>query len=115
MSVLSFDKVSKVFFTPTQETVALEDLTFEVNEGEFVAIIGPSGCGKSTILSLISGLIEPTAGKISLQKDNSVGYMLQRDHLFEWRTVWRNVVLGLEVKKQLDEKSFPVVCDKGWH
>lgn len=106
MSVLSFDKVSKVFFTPTQETVALEDLTFEVNEGEFVAIIGPSGCGKSTILSLISGLIEPTAGKISLQKDNSVGYMLQRDHLFEWRTVWRNVVLGLEVKKQLDEKSF---------
>ena len=105
MSVLKFDNVSKVFFTPTQETVALEKLSFEINEGEFVAIIGPSGCGKSTVLSLISGLIEPTDGQIYLESHNNVGYMLQRDHLFEWRTIWKNVVLGLEVKKQLNQQS----------
>ena len=102
MSVLRFDNVSKVFFSATQETVALQNLSFEVKNGEFVAIIGPSGCGKSTILSLICGLIEPTSGKIETFDGGSVGYMLQRDHLFEWRTIEKNVMLGLEVQKNRD-------------
>ncbi len=110
MSVLRFDNVSKVYFTPKQETVAIQDLSFAVEEGEFVAIIGPSGCGKSTILSLISGLIEPTSGTVSVPS-NSVGYMLQRDHLFEWRNIYKNVTLGLEINKGLNESSSRYVKD----
>lgn len=98
MTILKFVDVNKVFYSKTQETVAVKNLSFEVNEGEFVAIIGPSGCGKTTILSLICKLIPPTSGEISTPNDNSVGYMLQRDQLFEWRTIENNVMLGLEIQ-----------------
>lgn len=64
MSILQFDNVSKIFYTKEHRTVALDRLSFEINEGEFVALIGPSGCGKTTILSLVCGLIEPTSGRI---------------------------------------------------
>lgn len=63
MTVMRFDNVSKVFYTADSETVAVNDLSFEVHKGEFVAIIGPSGCGKTTILSLVCGLMSPTEGK----------------------------------------------------
>lgn len=104
MPVLKFDNVSKIFYTPRQETVALSHLSFEVNEGEFVALLGPSGCGKTTILSLVCGLIQPTGGKIELEK-GAVGYMLQRDQLFEWRTIWRNVTLGLEIQRKKSDET----------
>ncbi len=103
--VLKFDNVSKVFYSKTQQTTAVENLSFEVNEGQFVAIIGPSGCGKTTILSLVCGLIEPTKGKIVFSQENSVGYMLQRDQLFEWRTIEKNVLLGLEIKGKVTQES----------
>ncbi len=96
MNILQLNNVSKAFYTKTQETVAIKDLSFSVNKGEFVSIIGPSGCGKTTVLSLIAGLIEPTGGNVTL-KAKGVGYMLQRDHLFEWRNIWKNVTLGLEI------------------
>lgn len=98
MTVMKFDKVCKTFYTKQSETIAVQDLTFEVNKGEFVAIIGPSGCGKTTILSLVCGLIQPTSGKIVMADGAKVGYMLQRDHLFEWRTVWKNITLGPEIQ-----------------
>lgn len=98
MTVMRFDNVSKVFYTADSETVAVDDLSFEVHKGEFVAIIGPSGCGKTTILSLVCGLMSPTEGKITLSGDKKVGYMLQRDQLFEWRTIQSNIRLGLEVQ-----------------
>ena len=85
------------------ETQAIQNLSFHINEGEFVAIVGPSGCGKSTILSLISGIFEPEEGEIVFAKDGKrpmIGYMLQRDHLFPWRTIWSNCVLGLEIQEQ---------------
>ena len=97
MSILKLDNVSKIFYTKTQQTTAVSNLSFEVNEGEFVALIGPSGCGKTTILSLICKLIEPTSGKIVTGGNNAIGYMLQRDQLFEWRTIEKNVRLGLEI------------------
>lgn len=97
MSVLKLNDVSKVFYSKTQETVAVSHMSFEVNEGEFVALIGPSGCGKTTILSLICGLIKPTSGEIVTKNNNAIGYMLQRDQLFEWRTIEKNVTLGLEI------------------
>ena len=100
MKVLELQDVSKVFYSKTQQTTAVSHLSFEVNEGEFVALIGPSGCGKTTILSLICRLIAPTSGRIVTQNDNAIGYMLQRDQLFEWRTIEKNVTLGLEVMKK---------------
>lgn len=96
--VLRFDNVSMHYHSKQGETVAVKDVSFTVNEGEFVAIIGPSGCGKTTILSLSAGLIKPTKGKI-VSNGCSFGYMLQKDELFPWRTIEKNIFLPLEIKK----------------
>jgi NitT/TauT family transport system ATP-binding protein len=113
VSILQFSNVSKVFYTKTQETHAIENLSFEVNEGEFVAILGPSGCGKTTILSLICKLLEPTSGEVNINSDkvNAVGYMLQHDHLFNWRTIYQNITLGLEIEKKLNDETKSYVND----
>ena len=97
MKILELTHVQKVFYTKTEQTVAVENLTFDVKKGEFVALLGPSGCGKTTILSLIAGLLEPTSGTIKLHQ-NSIGYMLQRDQLFPFRTIKKNILLGLEIQ-----------------
>lgn len=97
MAILKFDNVSLTYFSDNGETEALKDINFEINEGEFVSIVGPSGCGKTTILSLISGLITPTSGMIEKDLQITCGYMFQKDHLFEWRTILNNVYLGLEI------------------
>ena len=95
--VLRFENVSMHYHSKQGETVAVENLNFSVNEGEFVAIIGPSGCGKTTLLSLSAGLLPPTTGEV---KTNgcSFGYMLQKDELFPWRTIEKNIFLPLEIK-----------------
>lgn len=93
------------------ETPTLTDINITIGEGEFVAVVGPSGCGKSTILNLISGLIKPESGSIFVkgqpleEADVNIGYMLQKDHLFEWRTIYRNVILGLEIQKKLNDNT----------
>lgn len=93
------------------ETQALNDVKFEVSDGEFISILGPSGCGKSTLLNIMSGLLEPSSGHVLYKGDDikknldKIGYMFQKDHLFEWNTVWENVILGLKIKKQLNNKS----------
>ena len=97
MSILQFNKVSLTYFSDNGETEALKGIDFSINEGEFVSIVGPSGCGKTTILSLISGLIKPTSGEIIKDNEIECGYMFQKDHLFEWRTILNNVYLGLEI------------------
>ena len=89
------------------ETKALQNISFGIDEGEFVAIVGPSGCGKSTLLSIISGLLKPETGTITINNPDGtlhypkVGYMLQHDHLFEWRTIYQNVILGLGINHQM--------------
>jgi NitT/TauT family transport system ATP-binding protein len=93
--------------SPNGEIRALENITFTVNEGEFVCFVGPSGCGKSTLLTILSGLLNPTVGQIVLYGEElsgpsrKTGYMLQKDHLFEWRTILQNVLLGVEIQKAL--------------
>lgn len=95
-TVLNVRELSYSYHSLKGETPALSNITFSVKEGEFVAIVGPSGCGKSTLLSLIAGLLTPEDGII--EKGNSrIGYMLQHDHLLEWRTIYKNVCLGLEI------------------
>src|SRR5262245_44089413 len=92
------------YFSVEGETEALRDISFSVAPGEFVAIIGQSGCGKSTLLSLISGILKPTAGAVLVDgkpvsgPSRKVGYMLQQDYLFEWRTILDNTVLGAEIQ-----------------
>lgn len=102
MPFLSFTDVSYAYHNLKGETQAVKKLSFHIEEGEFVAIVGPSGCGKSTILSLISGIYEPEEGKIEFKEKirPKIGYMLQRDHLFPWRTIWANCMLGLEIQKE---------------
>ncbi|MBR2375367.1 MAG: ABC transporter ATP-binding protein [Clostridia bacterium] len=96
--VLRFDNVSMRYHSKQGETVALEDVNFSVAEGEFVAIIGPSGCGKTTMLSLAAGLLTPTQGRV-ISDGSSFGYMLQKDELFPWRTIEKNIFLPLEIKR----------------
>lgn len=104
MEYLSFKNVNFNYFTKDGEFEALRNLTFSIKKGEFVSIVGPSGCGKTTILSLIAGLLEPTSGEILLDgekvKDANIGYMFQRDQLFEWRSIYKNILLGLEIKNK---------------
>ena len=95
--VLRFDNVSMHYHSKQGETVALQNVSFSVSEGEFVAIIGPSGCGKTTLLSLAAGLLPPTKGKV-VTDGGSFGYMLQKDELFPWRTIEKNIFLPLEIK-----------------
>lgn len=109
--VLELKHIHYAYHTLEGETPALTDISFALNKGEFVSIVGPSGCGKSTLLSLISGLIEPEKGYIKIngkyQKESTtnVGYMLQHDELFEWRTIYNNVILGLEVQHMLTART----------
>lgn len=93
----TFTNVNKSFYSLKEETVVLNQISFDVKKGEIVAIVGPSGCGKSTLLNLISGLIQPDSGQIKI--NGKVGYMFQKDHLFEWRTVYKNITLGPEIAK----------------
>lgn len=105
--LLELDQVSYSYHSLDGETSALKDISLSVAPGEFIAIVGPSGCGKSTLLSLISGLIQPETGSIRINGaennagNTNIGYMLQKDHLFEWRTIYSNVTLGLEIQHQM--------------
>mgnify|MGYP002549062561 FL=1 len=90
--------VCLTYHEPAAETRAIEHLSFQINLGEFVAIVGPSGCGKTSVLSLLAGLMEPSEGEIHIYDEKKPGYMLQRDHLLDWRTIEGNIMLGLEVK-----------------
>ena len=98
--------VSYSYHTMEGETPALSNISFFINPGEFLAVVGPSGCGKSTLLSLLSGLLQPEEGSILIDgipiRDSpaTIGYMFQKDHLFEWRTIYGNVSLGLEIQKK---------------
>lgn len=97
--ILSFKNVGYTYHSEDGEVNAVENMSFDVEQGEFVAIIGPSGCGKTTILSLAAGLLTPSYGEI-IRGDREFGYMLQRDALFPWRTVESNIFLPLEIKKR---------------
>ncbi|GCA68474.1 spermidine/putrescine ABC transporter ATP-binding protein [Mediterraneibacter butyricigenes] len=102
--LIHLSHVSFSYHTPGGETLALSDIDFSVYPEEFLAIVGPSGCGKSTLLSILSGLLKPEKGE-RLASNLTIGYMLQRDHLFEWRSIWKNVTLGLEIQKRLNAET----------
>ncbi len=102
--IIDLRQVALTYQSPDGETEALHDISFQMEEGEFVSIVGPSGCGKSTLLSVIAGLETPTRGTVTVDGEPvtapspKVGFMPQRDQLFEWRTIWSNVTLGLQIR-----------------
>ncbi|MDR1240336.1 MAG: ABC transporter ATP-binding protein [Oscillospiraceae bacterium] len=108
--IAELKNLSLRYHTKSGETLAVDDISFKIYENEFLSLIGPSGCGKSTVLSLISGIIKPSDGEIYFNdkfssEENLIGYMLQKDCLFEWRNIEQNVLLGLEINKKLNDKT----------
>ncbi len=108
---LKVNNISLRYQTKQEEILAIDDVSFSVSEGEFISLIGPSGCGKSSILSCIAGVNKPDTGNIYLQNkeiitvNKKIGYMLQTDNLFSWRSVYKNVIIGLEVQNKVNEEN----------
>lgn len=98
LPIVSFQDVSLSYHSMGGETKAVAGLSFSVSPGEFFSIVGPSGCGKSSILSMMAGLFPPSSGSVFV--NGNIGYMLQKDHLLEWRTIRSNALLGLEIQKK---------------
>lgn len=105
--VVDIQNVSKIYHSLDGETLAMNNLSLSVLRGEIVSIVGPSGCGKTTLLSMMAGLIGPSSGKILINNqeiikyDKNIGYMFQKDNLFEWRSILKNVLIGLEIQNNL--------------
>lgn len=103
--------IAMTYHTLDGETQAISDISFDIFSGEIVTLVGPSGCGKSTLLSIIAGLIKPTSGNVFVRGEEvigpskNIGYMFQRDNLFEWRTILGNVLIGLEIQNKLNEET----------
>lgn len=114
-NLLELKNIGYAYHNLHGETQAISNISFGVTEGEFVAVVGPSGCGKSTLLSIIAGLLTPEEGTIIVNNPDGslhyprIGYMLQHDHLFEWRTVYKNVTLGLEINRMLTEERLAYI------
>ena len=110
-SVAKLTDAGLVYHEIKQETEAVKNCSFEVKKGEFTALVGPSGCGKTSVLSMLAGIVKPSSGSVLVAgkppdpRDNLTGYMLQRDHLLDWRTIEDNVLLGLEVKGLLNDET----------
>ena len=109
--VLSIKHLQKNYHDENGELTAIQDVSFDVYDGEFISIVGPSGCGKSTLLSILASIDTKSKGNIKYNKDNIIlGYMLQSDFLFPWRTILENCLLGLEINKTLnDERKQKVI------
>lgn len=103
--ILKINNMRKTYHTPKDEILAIDNFSLDLLDGEFIAIVGPSGCGKSTILSILSGIENLSSGIIENKKNSSIGYMLQSDNLFEWRTILENCLLGLEINGELNEDN----------
>ena len=115
MIKIEINNICMNYHSLTAETPALADISFGVQEGHFLSIVGPSGCGKSTLLNIIAGLITPSYGKIVINSGNDsssfikIGYMFQKDQLFDWLTIWDNVLLGLKINHCITDASKDMV------
>ncbi len=110
-AVFELKQVRHVYVNEKSASTAVENFDLIIAEGEFLAFVGPSGCGKTTVLSLLAGLLKPTQGEVLLHgtkvqgPSSKVGYMLQQDCLFPWRTIMQNTLLGLEIQGGLNSSS----------
>ncbi|WP_226035840.1 ABC transporter ATP-binding protein [Aquibacillus saliphilus] len=123
MSFLKLNQISHQYLYKKGYTKALKDISFTASEGSFISLLGPSGCGKTTLLSIIAGLIEPTRGEVTLQdkpisdSKSDIGYMLQQDYLFPWKTILDNALIGPQIqqkqKNAIKEKAIQMLEDLG--
>lgn len=105
-NILEIKNLSKIYHNEKGEMLALKDISFSIKKKEFISIVGPSGCGKSTILTILANILKKSQGEIKFNIENpKIGYMLQEDSLFPWRTVLDNACLGLEIRKEKTEKN----------
>lgn len=109
MDILKVKNLRKIYHTKNSEILAVDNFSLNLKKGEFVAIVGPSGCGKSTILSILCGLDKPSSGTTQIDKNLKFGYMLQGDNLFDWRTIYKNCLLGLELENKLTKENIKYV------
>lgn len=104
-NIVEIKNISKDFYSKNKITTAIKDISLDVKDGEFVAIVGPSGCGKSTLLNILCNLDKPTSGQIILKNNAKIGYMLQQDCLFPWLTIFDNCCIGLKIKNKLTKEN----------
>ena len=105
-TILKISHLKKVYHDLTGEIEAIKDIELEVYDKEFLSIVGPSGCGKSSLLSILANLEKETDGQMKFSHNNiKIGYMLQTDSLFPWRTIFENCLIGLEINNELTEKN----------
>ena len=88
------------FYSKEGELQVLKNINFSLQQCEILALLGPSGSGKSTILNILTKILKPTSGDVVI--NGKIGYMFQRDHLLEWRSIMDNITIGLEIQKNLD-------------
>lgn len=103
--LLEISNLSKNYHTKMGEIKAIDNISFDVYEGEFLCIIGSSGCGKSTLLNILANLDTKSSGEIKKHKDLKIGYMLQEDSLFPWLNILDNALLGLNIRHELTEEN----------
>ncbi|MEL7657472.1 MAG: ABC transporter ATP-binding protein [Bacillota bacterium] len=111
LAILKVLNVEQKYQAENGEITAIENISFSAEKGEFISIVGPSGCGKSTLLSIVSGILKPTNGEVYINEEkidgisSHIGYMLQKDNLLDWRTIYKNVLLGLEIRKMITKEN----------
>ncbi|WP_077625010.1 ABC transporter ATP-binding protein [Sediminibacillus massiliensis] len=123
MTFLTLNQISHQYFNKDSYAKVLENVTMSVKEGSFISLLGPSGCGKTTLLSIISGLINPTRGEVTLlgqpvmDSNSAIGYMLQQDYLFPWKIILDNVLTGPKIQHkdnpEIKEKAIEFLQDIG--
>lgn len=105
MKLVEIKNISKIYHTNKNEILALKDISFDINEGDFIAIVGPSGCGKSTILSILCNLENKSGGEIIKDDNLKFGFMFQKDTLFDWMTIIDNCLLGAKINKCITDEA----------
>ena len=110
-SILKIDKLCKNYHSKDGVVIALDDITLDIRNGEYIAIVGPSGCGKSTLLNIIGGIDKKSGGDIIINNDIKVGYMLQNDCLFPWLNILDNCLIGLKIGNNLNDENIVYVKD----
>ena len=101
--IVKVTDLCQTFYTKDGELKVLKDINFSLDEGQILTLLGPSGCGKSTILNILTKLLNPTSGEVTI--NGKIGYMFQKDHLLEWRNIMDNITIGLEIQNNKNEKS----------
>ncbi|MDA3730469.1 ABC transporter ATP-binding protein [Niameybacter massiliensis] len=102
-NIIEMKNIYKNFYTDEGEITVLQDVNVALERGKILGILGPSGSGKSTLLNILTNLLTPTSGEVKIE--GKIGYMFQKDHLLEWRTIMDNITIGLEIQKKVNDEA----------